>query len=149
MRLVLSSAVLAAAAVTVYAQAPTGQQVVSDAVSALGGQQRIQALKTLVIDGEATTWNLGQDVNIDATGQTFTMKPYRRAMDLANGRDRTEQTRTPNFTYFAGQQPTKLTAGLDGDVGYNVAANGTATRATDVVARGRRLEMLYFPMTIL
>src|SRR5262249_5672559 len=83
-----------------------------------------------------------------ATGQTFTMSGYRRAMDLAAGRDRTEQTRTPNFTYFAGQAPVKQIAGLDGAMAYNVAANGNANRAADNVARDRRREMLYYPLTI-
>jgi glyoxylase-like metal-dependent hydrolase (beta-lactamase superfamily II) len=149
MRVKLIAVVLVAAAATVFAQVSPGQQIVNDAMNAVGGRDRIQAVKTLVMEGEATTWNIGQDVNIDATGQTFTMTGYRRAMDLTAGKDRTEQTRTPNFTYFAGQAPVRLIAGLDGPIAYNVAANGTATRAADTVARDRSREMLYQPLTIL
>jgi glyoxylase-like metal-dependent hydrolase (beta-lactamase superfamily II) len=124
------------------------QQVIDDAAAALGGADRIQAVKTLVVEGEGSNGNLGQDMSPDATGQTFTVTGYKRALDLGSGRVRIEQTRTPNFTYFQGQQPQKQVLGLDGDVAYNVAPNGMATRAAEVVAKDRRAEIYHHPMTI-
>jgi len=124
------------------------RQIIDDAAEALGGAERIQAVKTLVVEGEGSNGNLGQDMSPDATGQTFTVTEYRRAIDLGSGRVRIEQTRTPNFTYFQGQQPQKQVLGLDGNVAYNVAANGTATRAADAVANDRRAEMYHHPLTI-
>jgi glyoxylase-like metal-dependent hydrolase (beta-lactamase superfamily II) len=84
----------------------------------------------------------------EATGQTFTLTDYRRAIDVAGGRARTEQTRTPNFAYFQGPQPQKQVFGVDGDVGYNVPATGNPTRVASPVARDRRAELYHHPLTI-
>lgn len=130
------------------ASASPERQIIDDAAEALGGAERIQAVKTLVVEGEGSNGNLGQDMSPDATGQTFTVTAYRRAIDLGSGRVRIEQMRTPNFTFFQGQQPQKQVLGLDGNVAYNVAANGTATRANDTVANDRRAEMYHHPLTI-
>ena len=138
----------AAVLLTGCTRATPEQQIVHDAASALGGRARILALKTLVLEGEGTNGNLGQDMTPEATSQTFTVTGYKRAVDLAGGRVRIEQTRTPNFTYFQGQAPQKQILGLDGDVAYNVAANGTATRASNTVARDRRAELYHHPITI-
>jgi glyoxylase-like metal-dependent hydrolase (beta-lactamase superfamily II) len=139
---------VAAATWSACAQSTPEQQVINDAAAALGGSDKIQAVKTLVIEGEGTNGNLGQDVTPDATSQTFTVTGYKRAVDVAAGRARIEQTRTPNFTYFQGQQPQKQVLGIDGNVGYNVAANGTAARVPDAVANDRRAEIYHHPVTI-
>ena len=110
----------AAAALSACSQSPE-QQIVADAASALGGQRRILAVKTLVIEGEGTNGNLGQDMTMDATSQQFAVSGYKRSLDLVNQRARTEQTRTPNFAYFQGPQAQKQVLGIDGDVGYNIA----------------------------
>lgn len=122
------------------------QQIVNDAAQALGGRDRIAAVKTLVIEGAGTQYNLGQDLVPGASGQTFTVTGYTRAVDVAGGRARTELTRQPNFTFFQGPAPQRQVAGLDGDVGYNVAPNGTATRVADAAANDRRAELLHHPI---
>ena len=63
--------------------------------------------KTIVLEGEGTNGNLGQDMTMEAAGQAFQVTGYKRTIDLAGGRSRTEQTRTPNFAYFQGPQPQK------------------------------------------
>jgi len=83
------------------------QQIVNDAAKALGGSDRVLAVKTLVIEGEGSQGNLGQDMAPDATGQAFNITDYRRAVDVAAGRARVEQTRTPNFACFCGAAPRK------------------------------------------
>ncbi len=125
------------------------QQVIDDAAEALGGRDRILAVQSLLLEGAGSNGNLGQDMTPEATGQTFTVSSYRRAVDVAGGRMRIEQTRTPNFTFFQGQDPQSQTFGLDGDVAYNVGANGTATRAPVAVAADRRAEFYHHPVTIL
>jgi glyoxylase-like metal-dependent hydrolase (beta-lactamase superfamily II) len=139
---------LAAAALSGCAQPAPEQQIVNDAAEALGGRERIEAVKTIVLEGEGTNGNLGQDMTPDGASQTFAVSGYRRAIDVAGGRTRTEQTRTPNFAYFQGQAPQKQVQGLDGEVGYNIAANGNATRVPDAVAADRRVEMHHHPLTI-
>lgn len=138
---------LAVVMVAACSRATPEQQVVNDAAEALGGSDRILAVKTLVIEGQGTQGNLGQDVSPEASGQTFTVSTYRRAIDVAGGRARTELTRTPAFRYFQGQAAARQVNGVDGAVGYNVAANGTATRANDIVTGDRRLELLHHPLT--
>jgi glyoxylase-like metal-dependent hydrolase (beta-lactamase superfamily II) len=140
---------LAAFTLSACSRATPEQQIVNDAAAALGGSERIAAVKTLVIEGEATQYNLGQDVVPGASGQTFTVTGYRRAIDVAGGRARTELTRTPNFTYFQGPAAQRQVQGIDGTVGYNVAPNGTATRVPDAAARDRRAEILQHPVSAL
>ena len=141
-------ALLVAAALSGCARPSPEQQIINDAAAALGGRERIQAVKTLAIEGEGTNGNLGQDMRPEAVSQTFKVTGYKRAVDVAAGRARTEQTRTPNFTYFQGQAPQKQVLGIDGDVGYNVAANGTATRVPNAAAKDRRAEIYHHPLTI-
>ena len=138
----------AAATWSACARSTPEQQIINDAAAALGGSARIQAVKTLIIEGEGTNGNLGQDVRPDATSQTFNVTGYKRAVDVAAGRARIQQTRTPTFTYFQGQGPQTQVLGIDGNVGYNVAANGTATRVPDGVANDRRAEIYHHPVTI-
>jgi glyoxylase-like metal-dependent hydrolase (beta-lactamase superfamily II) len=134
--------------VTACARPTPERRVVDDAAAALGGRSRILAVKTLVIEGEGTNGNLGQDRTPEATGQSFTVSGYKLAIDLANGRWRIEQTRTPNFTYFQGQAAQKQTLGIDRDVAYNVAANGTATRLSAAATKDRRATTYHHPLTI-
>ena len=136
---------LLGAAAPLYAQ----NDVVTDAAAAMGGRDRILAVRTLVIEGEGMNGNLGQDMTPEATGQQFTVSGYRRVVDLTNGRARIEQTRTPTFVYFQGPAPQKQVLGIDGDVGYNVAANGSATRIAPAAARDRRVEYYHHPLTVI
>jgi len=141
-------AVAAAVILTGCSPAPPEQQIVNDAAAALGGRDRILAVKTVILEGDGTNGNLGQDMTPEAAGQTFTVSGYRRAIDVAGGRVRIEQTRTPNFAYFQGPQPQKQVQGLDGDVAYNVGADGNPSRAANAVAKDRRAEFYHHPITI-
>ena len=131
------------------AQAPPEQQTINDAASALGGREKILAVKNLIIEGGGSNGNLGQDVTPEATSQTFTVTDYKRSIDVARGRARVEQTRTPTFPFFQGQQAQKQVFGIDGDVAYNIGANGNANRAPNPVANDRRLEIYHHPLTLL
>ena len=141
-------ALMTAAAISGCAKGTPEQQIVDDAASALGGRDRVLAVKTLVIEGEGSNGNLGQDMTPEATGQKFALSGYKRSIDVAGGRARVEQTRTPNFAYFQGQAPQKQVLGVDGDVAYNVAPNGNATRASNAAARDRRADIFHHPVTI-
>lgn len=141
--LVFLSAILASCA------SPTPeQQVVNAAAEALGGRDRLLAINTLTLEGEGTVWNVGQDMTMEATGQTFAITGYRRAMDLAGGRMRIEQTRTPNFLYFQGQAPQKQVFGVDGNVAYTIAPNGTPSRSSAQAAGDRRAEFYHHPVVL-
>ena len=124
------------------------RQIVDDAAAALGGASRLSGIKTIVIEGEGTNGNLGQDMTMEASGQQFVLSGYKRAIDVGALRTRIDQTRTPNFAYFQGQQPQKQVFGVADDVAYNIAPDGRATRAANAVARDRRAEIYHHPVTI-
>ena len=71
---------------------------------------------------------------------------HSRTIDLANNRTRVRQLREAQFQ-FAGATVQRVTQGLDGDVAYNVAPDGTMTRAGDAAVRDRRVELLHHPIT--
>src|SRR5215210_2178847 len=99
-RILLLALATSAAGATACTRATPEQQIINDAASALGGRDRIVAVKTLVIEGEGSNGNLGQDMTPEATGQKFVLSGYKRAIDVPGARARIEQTRTPNFAYF-------------------------------------------------
>lgn len=139
---------LLVAGLTACTPAPPEQLAVNQAAEALGGRDRLLGIRTLVLSGEGTQWNVGQDMTIDATGQTFAVTGYRRAMDLAGGRMRVEQTRTPNFLYFQGQAPQTQAFGLDGDVAYAVSASGGISRSSAQAAKDRFAELHHHPVVL-
>src|SRR5690349_2273586 len=71
------------------------------AAEALGGRDRIRAIKTLVIEGEGSAPNLGQNVLPDGELPVWKVTGYRRIIDPAAARMRVEQVRTAQFL-FAG-----------------------------------------------
>ena len=103
------------------------QQVIDAAATALGGRDRLLAVRTIALeDGSGRHYNLGQDMRPGARGQTFEVTALSRRYDLAGERTRIELTRTPNFAYFQGPAPQRQIQGVDGQVGYNLGANGNA-----------------------
>jgi glyoxylase-like metal-dependent hydrolase (beta-lactamase superfamily II) len=142
------SAIVVLVSAAACSSGPPEQQIVNAAARALGGRDRVMAVRTIVIEGEGTNGNLGQDMTPEATGQRFNVTDYKRAIDLTVGQSKTEQTRTPNFAYFQGPQPQKQVFGIAGDLAYNVGANGTPTRASNAVAKDRRAELFHHPITI-
>ena len=124
------------------------QSVVNDAAAAMGGEARIKAVRTLLIEGEGVNYNLGQDMVPGASGQTFKVSDYRRAMDFTANRMRIEQVRTPTFAYFQGPAPVKQIQGLDHAAGYNVPANGNPTQITAAALQDRRREFFHHPLAI-
>jgi len=119
---------------------------VNDAAAALGGAQRLIDLKTIVIEGEGTNGNLGQDMTPEATGQSFELFGYRRSVDVNAARVQIDQTRTPNFVYFQGPQPQHQVFGLDGEIGYTLAPDGSVARVSDAVARDRLVDFYHNPI---
>lgn len=128
-------------------QTPPETRLIQQAAEALGGAERIQAAKTLVIEGEGIAGNIGQNVGPEDALQNWTVTEYKRSVDLGNGRWNMQQLRTPTFPYAPGPNQ-RQNQGLDGDVAYNIGGpQNVATRASAMVARDRRLEALHHPLT--
>jgi hypothetical protein len=123
------------------------QQLIKGAAKALGGLERIQQVKTLIIEGQGAAPNLGQNVTPESELPVWKVTNYRRAIDLANDRMRVQQTRTAQFL-LASSSVQQLDQGIDGDVGYNIAA-GMPSRTSASVVRDRRMEMLHHPITLI
>jgi len=123
-------------------------KAIDAAAGAMGGKDRIQAVKTLIIEGEGPAPNLGQNVTPDGELPVWMVTEFKRAIDLTNGRMRTQQLRTAQFL-FALATVQRQNQGLDGDIAYNLSQDGRATRASDAAAKDRRIEMLHHPLTIL
>ena len=116
---------------TTVAQSPA-QQLIGDAVAAMGGRDRVMTVKTLMLEGGGHDFQVDQEFAYDELGSQFLvyqLRDYKRSYDLANGRGRFEQVREAQSTIFNGQRPQRTVQGLDGDIAFNVGENGTATRA--------------------
>ena len=142
-----SFALVLAAAFAACSTMTPEQRLIRDAASSLGGTERILAVRTLVIEGEGTQYNLGQDLLPGASGQTFQVSRYRRAIDVTGERARTELERVPKFTFWQGLRPQIQVQGVDKAVGYNIAPNGSASRTAAAAADDRRAELLRHPVT--
>jgi hypothetical protein len=139
--------VFAALAAGSCSRTPPEMQAVVDAANALGGRDRILAIKTLTIEGQGSAPNAGQNTMPDSELPVWKLTQFKRAIDPGNGRMRVQQTREAQFL-FANASTQQLDQGLDGDVAYNVAIDGTATRAGADAARERHIEMLHNPVAI-
>ena len=106
---------------------PPEKKAIADAAAALGGSGRIEAVRTVVIEGEGSAPNVGQNTMPDGDLPVWKVTEYKRTIDLASGRVRTQQTRTAQFQ-FANSPIQRQDQSLDGDVAYNTAPDGGATR---------------------
>lgn len=149
MKRILASTVAFTIAVGVLAGCATPktpeQQFLEDAITAMGGHEAINALKTISIEGAGVNYNLGQDMKPEAATQTFEISEYSRQIDAEAGRQVVQQVRTPDFAYFQGPQPQKQIQVLDRDVAFNVGENGQAARLADRAERDRRMEFVHHP----
>src|SRR5215471_1598489 len=123
-------------------------RMVRASADAMGGTDAIRGAKTLVIEGSGMSPNLGQNRTPQDDLPVWRISTYKRSMDLANGRMRTDQLRTAQFL-FAGATVQRQNQGIDGDVAFNIADDGTMTRASAQTAQDRRMEMLHHPITAL
>jgi hypothetical protein len=122
------------------------RQAIDAAAAALGGADRINSVKVLSIQGAGVAPLIGQNRMPDDELPVWKVSEYTRTTDVAQRRTRVRQTREAQFL-FAGETVQKQTQGLDGNVAYNVGADGTVTRTTDAAARDRRIELLHHPVT--
>ncbi|HXD73644.1 MAG TPA: hypothetical protein VN628_07905, partial [Vicinamibacterales bacterium] len=140
------------------------QQLVTRAAEALGGRDRVMALKTLqmVGFGELAYMDGGGNITADPAAPQKWQKvlEYRRIIDLEHGRTRVEQRVKMDFPFAstAGQLGlNRSSETLDGDVAYNIGGGFLAAptagtpqpqAAGAAAARQRRVELLAYPITI-
>jgi glyoxylase-like metal-dependent hydrolase (beta-lactamase superfamily II) len=140
------------------------RQFVTRAADALGGRDRVMALRTLQIVGygELAYFNGGGNITGDPEAPQKWQKvlEYTRTIDLEHSRTRVQQRLKMDFVFAStvgqlGQNRTSET--LDGDVAYNIGGGFLAAPqsgaaqpqpAGAAAARQRRVELLAHPVTI-
>jgi len=127
------------------AQAPPERRLVDDAAAALGGADRIRALKSIAVDGDGDAPNIGQNRLPDSELPNWKVTEYRRTTDLANDRTDMTQKRTAQFQ-FAGALVQRQHQAQDGDVAINFPPGGEPARGSEAQARDRRREALQHPV---
>src|SRR6185503_19382115 len=165
-RIVLAPAIVSILLVSGLAvQGPSPEaQLVRRAADALGGRERVLALKTLQIIGygELAYFNGGGNItgDPDAPQKWHKALEHTRTIDFENGRTRVQQRLKMDFEFAstAGQLGlNRNNETLDGDVAYNIGGGflaapqtGTPTPqpAGAAAARQRRVELLAHPITI-
>lgn len=145
MRLTRWLTIIAVLAFAGCASTPPEQAVINDAAAALGGAEKIQAANTLLIEGAGETGNFGQNMAPDSPLPISTISEHKRAIDFANNRSRLEQTVKATYV-TAVTTPQKQVQGIDGNVAFNVGADGMATRQNDLVATDRRIFLYHHPI---
>jgi hypothetical protein len=154
MRGVALALVLSCAAASLPGQsARTPAGVIEGAAEALGGRQRIVAIKTIKIEGygQIAYQNGGGNISSspDAPQKWIDVPEYEKILDLEHWRMRVRQRQHNHFVFasvdgYLGR--TVTVAALDGDIAYNVSVDGRATRAASAAAAARRIEMLSHPV---
>ena len=132
--------------VSACSSAPPERRVIDDAAAALGGADRILALKAIELTGSGSAPNAGQNRMPDDELPVWKVTEFTRTIDLANSRTRVRQLREAQFQ-FAGATVQRTVQGFDGDVAYNATPDGMMTRAGDAAAHERRIELLHHPIT--
>jgi len=138
--------IIFALAAIVFGQS-AGMKAINGAAEALGGKDKIAAVKTLVIEGSGVAPNIGQNPFPEGPLPTWWIPEFKRTIDLVNNRARTEQHQIGMFP-FALPTDQRQNQGLDGDVAFNINAEGRAQRAPDAAVADRRIDMLGTPVTI-
>ena len=133
------------------AQTPE-QQILADAAAALGGRDRILAVRTLLLEGQGKDFSFGQGARPDEMGMQsdpWKVTGWKRAYDLSASRARFEQTRVSLDAFYAGPEPTRSVQGLDGTVAYDIGESGNPSRVWAPQAfAARRVEYLRHPLTL-
>src|SRR5215475_6032785 len=123
------------------------RQSILDAADAMGGRDKVLAIKTLTIQGEGDAPNVGQNTMPDGELPNWKVTQFTRTIDLQHHQMRMQQKRTAQFL-FAAANTQRQYQGLDGDIAFNISADGKATRASESAMRDRRIEMLHHPLVI-
>jgi glyoxylase-like metal-dependent hydrolase (beta-lactamase superfamily II) len=135
--------------------ARTATQVIDGAAGALGGKQRIQALKTIKLEGYGQIAYMNGGGNIssspDAPQKWIDVPEYEKIIDLENRRMRVRQRQHNHFVFASVEGVlgrNVAVQALDGQIAYNVGADGRATRAGAAAAAARRIDMLAHPIVL-
>jgi len=127
------------------------RQVIARAAEALGGAERIRAIRTMRLRGYGHDQyqDGGSLITTESTApeKMTIITAYERAIDLVNDRTRVraKQSRAFVFAARAMMEGRPVDQGLDGNVAFDIAPAG-ARRLSGEVAQRRRMELLANPI---
>jgi hypothetical protein len=98
--------------------------------------------------GAGATPNPTPNATPNATPLAFTVTHYQRVFEFGRRRWRQDLTRIANGP-AASAAPDRQIIGVDGDLAFDVAPDGTATRVAEPIARARRAELYHHPLGFL
>ena len=136
-------AVVIAIPAFVNAQRPGGP-LIAEVAQAMGGRDRVLAVRTIALEGTGENYNLGQNASPYAPLQVYAVTSYKRWIDFSNRRWRQDQTREPRFvtSFFP---PARQRIGFD-SVAYDIVSD-TLTRRSSIRADiDRADEFVYDPI---
>jgi hypothetical protein len=128
--------------------------LITRAAEALGGRSRIQSVKTMTIEGygQLAYQNGGGNITSspDAPQKWIDVNNYVKIVNLERWQARVTQTQVNDFVFAAARNMRGVTStqALDGEIAFNLSADGSATRVPGPAARARRMEMLAHPVAI-
>ena len=123
-------------------------QVVHDVAEAMGGLNHVEEAENVLMTGQGRQYRLGQNRYPTAELPYWEIGEFTRVIDLQNNRWRQTQIRSSAFLTGNPVFNQEQVFGLDGDVAYNIGANGTARRGSEQVARDRRAEYHHHPVAL-
>ena len=143
--------VVVVASVTLYGCGPQTpeMQLIDEAAEAMGGARNIGNVETLLLEAEGRQFRLGQNMDPDDPLPYWELDDYRREVDLTTGRWRVVQERTSFFLTGNPSLRQEQTFGVDGDVGYDVAEDGTVRRVNEQVTADRMVELYHHPVALI
>jgi hypothetical protein len=147
---------LAGASLAGVGHAQTAElDVVNQAVAALGGKDKVMGAKSLKIIGYGQIAYQDGGGNIsstpDAPQKWINISAHQRVIDLEHGRMNVQQRNIQDFVFAYARNMNgdiRVNNSLDGDVAFNVGADGKAARVPEAAVRARRLDMLNNPVSI-
>jgi glyoxylase-like metal-dependent hydrolase (beta-lactamase superfamily II) len=145
--LVVAAAIAAAVApLTAAVSASAEQQTIAAAAEALGGLERVKAVKNITLVGYGQYAYMFGGGNI--TGSPNAPQKYqaandlKRVYDLENGRFQQFERRNFLFPFAAvfGHAYTPVSQILDGDIAYDILPDGKATRVTRWIETSHQID---------
>ena len=100
-------------------------QVVHDVAEAMGGLNHVEEAENVLMTGQGRQYRLGQNRYPTAELPYWEIGEFTRVIDLQNNRWRQTQIRSSAFLTGNPVFNQEQVFGLDGDVAYNIGANGT------------------------
>ena len=130
-------------AATADAQRPA-KPLIEGMARAMGGRDRILAVRTIVVEGTGENYNLGQNILPDAPLPVFAVTAYRRSIDFANRRWQQDQTREPRFV-TGNVTPARQRTGFD-SIAYDIVSDTLTRRGSLRADIDRADELVYHPI---